>query len=290
MQPPHGITRVILVVLDGLRPDAIAALPLPAVGAVAAAGAHTLAATTVEPSLTAAALTSLMTGVSPAIHGIRSERALIPRPGQRLTLLPQLLQDHGYRTYGFMAALPPGFRTIGTRMAARMSAAVTFAGRDAAGILDHALPTIDRIQRGMMFLHWPDADLAGHAHGWMSDEYTAAAQRIDHAFERLIDASGALHDPGTVVIALADHGGGGTASHDHHSSHPLDLTIPIVIAGGQVSRTVLPPGASLLDVTATVPWCLGIAPPVGWMGRPLREAFAPARELTGSQVVAQAAA
>jgi predicted AlkP superfamily pyrophosphatase or phosphodiesterase len=290
MQAPHGITRVILVVLDGLRPDAIAALPLPALGAVAAAGAHTLTATTVVPSVTAAALTSLFTGVSPAVHGIRSERALIPRPGQRLTLLPRLLHDHGYRTFGYMAALPLGFQTIGTRLAARLGAAVAFGGHAAHGILDRALPTLERIRRGVVFLHWPDADTAGHAHGWMSREYRTAAQRLDAAFERLIDVTGALKDPETVVIALADHGGGGDAENDHHSNHQLDLTIPIVLAGGQVARTTLSAGASLLDVTSTVPWALGIDPPSSWMGRPLREAFAQAREENGSPLVGQAAA
>jgi predicted AlkP superfamily pyrophosphatase or phosphodiesterase len=290
MQAPHGITRVILVVLDGLRPDAIATLPLPTLGAVAAGGAHTLAASTVEPSLTAAALTSLFTGVTPAVHGIRSEHALIPRPGQRLTLLPRLLHDHGYRMFGFMAALPHGFRTLGTRIAARLGAAAAFAGQDADSILDEALPTLERVQRGVVFLHWPDADAAGHAHGWMSREYLTAARRLDGAFERLIDATAVLTDPGTVLVAMADHGGGGTCEKDHHSNHPLDLTIPIVIAGGQVTRILLPASASLLDVTSTVPWVLGIDPPNQWMGRPLREAFVPVADPAAVPSMEEAAA
>ena len=53
----------------------------PSIAAVAAGGAHTLEGVTVEPSVTAAALTSLFTGVGPEVHGIRSERRLIPRPG-----------------------------------------------------------------------------------------------------------------------------------------------------------------------------------------------------------------
>lgn len=290
MSTPHGIHRVILVVLDGLRPDAITALPLPVIGAVAAAGAHTLAATTVQPPLTAAALASLFTGVAPSVHGIRSERGLVPRPGQRLSLLPQLLHDHGYRTFGFMAALPIGFRTVGTRIAASLGATVTFAGHRAADILEAALPTLERIERGLVFMHWPDADAAGHAHGWMSQEYRRAARQLDAAYERLIDATGVLHDPGTVVIALADHGGGGVARRDHHSDHPLDTSIPIMIAGGQVACTTLPAGATLLDVTATVPWVLGIQPPRSWVGRPFCEAFAPTRDMGGPQIAAQAAA
>lgn len=290
MVSPRGISRVILVVLDGLRPDAIASLPLPSLAAVAAAGAHTLSGVTVEPSLTAAALASLLTGVTPCIHGIRHERRLVPSPGQRLTPLPGLLHDHGLRMHGFMAALPRGFGALGTRLAARLGIAATFAGSDAEAILQVALPTLQRMQRGVAFMHWPDADMAGHAHGWMSPQYCGAAARLDRAFERLIDATEALTDPGTVVIACADHGGGGLAANDHHSCHPLDVTIPIIVAGGQVIRTELPPGSSLLDVTASVPWVLGIQPPTQWMGRPLREAFLPAPQPARARFLADAAA
>ena len=85
-------------------------------------------------------------------------------------------------------------------------------------------------------------------------------------------------------------GGGGASPRNHHSTHPLDLTIPIVIAGGQVARTTLPTGSSLLDVPATVAWALGIQPPASWDGRPLHEAFAPVEELTAPQLAVHVAA
>ena len=107
----------------------------------------------------------------------------------------------------------------------------------------------------------------------MSPHYRAAARRLDAAMARLLDVSGVLDDPRAVLIALADHGGGGQRHDDHDSTHPHDVTIPIMMAGGQVRRGELPGGSSPIDVCATIPWLFGIAPPSGWSGRPLREAF-----------------
>ena len=74
MQRPSGITRVILVILDGLRADAIPLFPLPHLQRLALNGAYTLAGRTVLPSITASALTSLLTGVPPRVHGVVSEQ------------------------------------------------------------------------------------------------------------------------------------------------------------------------------------------------------------------------
>src|SRR5450759_1610649 len=102
-----GIRRVIVVVLDGLRPDAIDAFELSHIRTLMEGGAWSREATTVAPSLTAAAMTSLMTGVSPARHGIACDTILIPRTNAGLSPLPDLLAAHGYPSSVFMGAVAP---------------------------------------------------------------------------------------------------------------------------------------------------------------------------------------
>jgi predicted AlkP superfamily phosphohydrolase/phosphomutase len=75
---PTEIHRVVLVVLDGLRPDAIPTFSLTRIAALAADGASTWAGRTVAPSVTAAVVASLMTGTAPARHGVVSDRFHIP--------------------------------------------------------------------------------------------------------------------------------------------------------------------------------------------------------------------
>ncbi|NOT09350.1 MAG: hypothetical protein HOP28_14230 [Gemmatimonadales bacterium] len=273
MERPSCITRVIVVVLDGLRADVAALFPLRVLSGLAARGARTFAGTTVTPSVTNAAMASLLTGVSPRFHGLEGERFGFPKPRIKLDPLPAVLARHGFRSFGFMQAPPRAFRGLAEKLATRAGVEATFLGRTSAEILGAALPVLARERHGFFLLHWPEADYAGHAHGWTSPQYMGAALEMDAALAHLVSATDALDDDGTLLICLADHGGGGRVSTDHNSEHRLDVTIPIVLIGGRVVRGELAPLTSLLDVPATVAWALGATPPRSYEGRPLIEAF-----------------
>jgi arylsulfatase A-like enzyme len=284
MPPPREIERVIVAVLDGLRPDAIPLYNLRHINRLSQQGASTFDGTTVDPSVTAAAMTSLLTGTAPQIHGLTSERFHIPKPRGPLDPLPQLLGRHGLPATACLATLPRAYRGLGQRIAARLGFTATqFAGDSAAEILTAGRDVIHRQRRGLILFHWPDADRAGHTHGWMSSEYGAAARRLDAALGLLAAIADATTDRSTVLIALADHGGGGVCRTHHDSPHRHDRTIPIVVVGGAVRPGPLAPSASLLDVPATVAWALRVTRPPSYTGRPLKEAFVARREpaLTG---------
>jgi arylsulfatase A-like enzyme len=270
------VRRVVLVVLDGLRADAIPVLGLRYWQELAEIGASSLCGTTVAPSVTAAAMASLFTGASPEVHGLRSDRFHLPRRRGPVHPLPRVLADAGLPTSGFVRRLPWMFRGLGRRMARHLGVHCTcFMGRSSREILFAAWEQLASQERGLIFLHWPDADLAGHEHGWMSDEYARAAHRMDQALGFLAALADVERDPGTLLIALADHGGGGANLHDHDSDHPLDRTIPLLLVGASVTGEELDE-PSLLDVPATVLWALGVPLPASYVGRPLCEAFTPA--------------
>jgi len=275
MDKPRGINRVILVVLDGLRADAISTLRLPTLSALAARGSHSYHAQTVEPSITAAALTSLFTGVPPVIHRIRSDRFGLPRATEVLTSLPRVLRANGIPTAAFLASLPAPFRGLAERIVEHAGASAKFIGKTSEQILDSARHSLTNTTNGLIFLHWSDADIAGHEHGWMSAAYARAARQLDESMERLVRMTGVVADPETVLIVVADHGGGGDNVCNHNSAHPFDRTIPLIIVGGRVARIELQPGLSLLDIPSTVAWLLGVAPPERYFGRILHEVLEP---------------
>lgn len=268
------LDRVIVVVLDGLRADAAPLFQLPHVLRLAARGASTFSAHTVSPSVTAAAMGSLLTGVRPLDHGLASDRFRIPRPRVVLQPLPRILADAGVTSHAYLAALPFGYGALARRLAQRVGVAhATFRGHGALESLAAARPTLARERKGFFLFHWPDGDRAGHAHGWTSRPYVAAAQRMDEALGLLDVLTGASTDPETLLIVLADHGGGGTDFRDHDSAHVHDRTIPLLLAGGRVVTGELAPLSSLLDVPATVAWAMTGTVPTGYAGRPLIEAF-----------------
>lgn len=276
MQPSPRVSRVIVVVLDGVRADAIPLFDLETWQALASAGSATWRAQTVHPPVTAAAMTSLLSGVRPADHGLVTDRFRLPRPGVANRSLPALLRDAGIPTHVALASLPVGYAPLARRLARRAGVAtVSSVGRTAAEILDAAAPLLLAPVPALHVLHWPDADRAGHRHGWTSRPYADAVHRMDRALATLVGLTGALTDPATVLVALADHGGGGACFRDHGSTHPHDRTIPLALVGGGVVHGELAPCTSILDVPATVAWAMGAAVPPRYAGRVLVEAFPP---------------
>lgn len=268
------IHRVIAVVLDGLRPDAIEAFQLTNLRRITSHGASTLQARTISPSLTWPAITSLLSGVVPEVHGIRDESLQLPRPTAALSLLPDLLARGGFPSTAFLNELPLLHRAIGIRIAERVGfSRARFIGATANDVFAAARATLRLQRRGLVYFHWFDADRAGHEHGWMSHQYGAAAHRLDMALGELIALTGLHSDPHTLLIALADHGGGGLEPRHHDGDHPLNTTIPVIMAGGLVQPRRLE-GISLLDLAPTIAWALGVDVPDGYSGRVIDEAFA----------------
>lgn len=268
------VRRVVLVVLDGLRPDAISTFGLSNIASLMKAGASTVEGRTVAPSVTACAMASLLTGAAPERHGLQSDRFHIPRPRGSIDPLPRVLSRHSMPSSAFMSAMPFMFNGIAHRIASHLGLTQSrFIGKGCHEILSASRGTLSEQKRGLILMHWPDGDRAGHDSGWMSPAYADAARRMDSALGGLVSEVG-LDDPSTLLIALADHGGGGARADHHDSDHALDRTIPIVLAGGGVRPGVIDGGASILDVPATILWALGLPRPESFAGFPIVAPFA----------------
>jgi arylsulfatase A-like enzyme len=265
----RDVRRVILVVLDGLRPDAIEAFGLTHIQQLAARGRATYDARTVSPSVTAAAMATLLTGQTPARHGVVSDRFHIPRPRGPMDPLPRVLGAAGFPTEIYLGALPPLYGGLASRIARYLGVGRTrCAGDGAQEILAEATAALSSQRRGLFVLHWPDVDRAGHSHGWMSPEYAQAARTLDAAVGDLCTLLEA-DDARTLLVALADHGGGGVIATDHESDHPADRTIPVILAGHGVTPGHPIGPASLVDIPATIAAALGVGVPLTYEGRSL---------------------
>lgn len=271
---PSPVRRVILVVADGLRPDVIPLLDLPVFGRLIAQGASTLSGKTVRPSVTAAAMGSLLTGVDPRVHGLTSDRFRIPRPAGPVDPLPLLLRDAGIPTAAWMARLPWMYRRLGRTIARRLGFdSVTFQGENAREILEAARRDLASRGEGLLVMHWPDGDRAGHENGWPSPAYLRSVCAMDRTLGELLECTNAADDSDTLLVVLADHGGGGTTRREHDADHALNRTIPIVLAGGRVVHATLLPDCSVLDIAPTVLSQFGRPIPGSYSGRALSEAF-----------------
>jgi len=261
----------VIVLADGLRPDAVSPSVMPSLDALGRVYTLARRARTVRPSATVAALASLATGVGSDTHRlIEPGLEFLPRlrtirPVSRVLARAGIPTDIVTADLG-PAALPVAWALASTAGARRLVAKGSRA-RDTAAAAHRLLS--QREQR-LLFVYLPDCDRAGHAHGWMSDPYLEAAAEVDAAV--------GLLSPWTdeaVFIVTADHGGGGVTANEHDEPHPVNDHIPLIVAGPGVTRRHQLTGTiSLLDVPATVLWWFGVPVPGDYEGRPLAEAFA----------------
>lgn len=100
------VSRVVVAVLDGLRPDAIDPFDLRHWKRLARGGAETRVGPSVRPSVTAAALTSLFTGVAPSVHGVETEAFRLPKQPGRLPLVPKVRAVNGIPTRVHIRRIP----------------------------------------------------------------------------------------------------------------------------------------------------------------------------------------
>ncbi len=257
---------VALILIDGLRPDAVTPERCPNLVGVMARGASTLRASSVVPSITLPCHMSIFHSVPPARHGVTTnEWSPMARP------LPGLVDVA--RAAGRLCAFVYNWEAL--RNLSRPGSLSYAYFHDTAYTADgdriiaaEAARAIADDSLDFIFVYFGTVDTTGHHHGWMSAEYLAQAARVDRELEVVLAA---VPGDGHVLIH-SDHGG-----HDrtHGSGSAEDLTIPWTIAGPEIRRGQrIQAAVSLLDTAPTLARLLNIAPHPEWEGRCVDEAFA----------------
>jgi len=262
------IRRVVLLVIDGLRPDAVSPALMPSLAALAASG-WSSEGCTIRPSITIAALSSLATGVPPERHGLVDARLPSLQQLSGLRPLPLVLKRHGHRTRIVAGPLPTAHRVLGRTLLglAGVDSLVSAPPRPCELALA-AEREQSRREAGLTIVYVNNCDQVGHRRGWMSPAYLEAARAADEAVGVLAD--GVLREEAALLLVTADHGGGGVVPTDHDMPHPANDAIPIVAAGSRVVGGRGHGSASLLDVPPTILRALGVPVPKEYVGRVLR--------------------
>ena len=268
--PKEAIERVVLISVDGLRPDAITEETAPNLFQLAHDGAATFLAQTILPPRTIPAHTSMLTGLLPEEHRIGEVEELgFP------TIIVQLF-GAGYRTGMIVGkdTLEVLYQDGNTLLSVVEDPEPVhrppFGETEIIGI------TLQALTDGFdfLFVHIPRADFIGHVAGWMSESYLNTVGNIDMEIGRLLST---LEEEGlldtTLIIVTADHGGE-TGELDHFDEIPENMTIPWIIYGpGVVSgRDLSELGVVITQTAPTILWAME-APIPDYMPAPIVEAF-----------------
>ncbi len=261
--------HVIIISIDGMRPDALFLAHTPVLDHLIERGAYSPKAQTLPLSVTLPSHASMLSGMTPAKHGIEWGLPYIGWPGMNGPTAFSVAHAAGLKT-----AMVFGKEKL-NYLALPGSVDFLF-GQDAhdTEVKDHALEVIAADMPGLLFVHFPDTDRVGHTYGWMSENQLQSIAFADGLIGEIVAAleqNGYLDS--TLIIVTADHGGHGLG---HGDDTPEDRTIPWLAAGPQVRPgIVLTSAINTYDTAATALYALNLPLPELWDGQPVREIFQP---------------
>jgi hypothetical protein len=233
--------RVLIVCVDGLRPDVLLLADAPHLRGLMRSGSYTLWARAVpDAGEHAAAHVSMLTGFSPEPRRwgaltFREPREPVPLRGPTLF---DLAQRAGYSTAlvgcrtAFGPAAAPPASTDGAPnwiVDPGEGAGDVDVGRAAATLLQEHRPQV-------LVVNLPGVERAGRSTpaGWGSAEQVAAVARADAAVGEVLaalEASGLAVS--TAIVVTSDHGGAGST---FERDDPRTRTIPWIASGPGIGR------------------------------------------------------
>ena len=309
--PPPGAPRaerVVVISVDGLRPDAISAAGAATIQKLIERGAYCAKAETIRPSITLPSHTAMLTGLDFNHHNIvwnnyRSGYIVHPtvfsvaqQSGKKSAMffskdkfhflanpncvswifgpprpdkIPER-QDYSdpeqlklmIKKEEEWAKQPPRPLGPGDMMTRAEQLGTAFA---------ETWPTR---KWPLTFVHFREADEAGHQKGWMGPEYLEGVKAVDRGLEKVlaaIEKNGGFEK--TALILTADHGGSGRVHYRYTEPDKVEnVTIPWICVGPGV-----PPGLKIdriihtYDTAPTALSFLGIGSPQGIDGTAVAE-------------------
>jgi arylsulfatase A-like enzyme len=264
--------HVIVISIDGLRADAIENAGAETLQRLMREGSYSLEATTIMPSITLPSHTSMLTGATPEMHGIRWNDERVEEEGHVATpTMFAVARQAGYHTAAFFSK--PKFQHLMVPGTLDYGQAPEGSGRWYVGhTVESVEKYLDTSRPNLLFVHIGEPDYAGHTVGWGTMVYRWAVRRADGGVKRVLRKADATFGRGNyTVIVTADHGGHGRT---HGTEAKEDVTIPWITWGkGVEAGTVLPEGIRTFDTAATALRLLGVDLPAAHAGRPVFAAF-----------------
>jgi predicted AlkP superfamily pyrophosphatase or phosphodiesterase len=269
---PVSARRVLIVSVDGLRPDIALRASMPTLRSLMRAGSFTFYAQTTDLAVTLPSHVSMLTGNPPEVHGVTWND---DGPTLRVPRVPTL----------FALAHAAGRTTALVSGKSKFSVFERAGGLDWSAVrgqlsdeevADRAVELIRQHRPEVLVVHLPAHDATAHAQGWGSPASLRAAEAADAALGRVLAALEEAKVLGeTLVIVTADHGGAGK---NHGGLDPRSRLIPWIAAGpGVVAGLDLTLEPALVvhteDTFATALQFLGLPLPAPCAGRPVEEAF-----------------
>jgi predicted AlkP superfamily pyrophosphatase or phosphodiesterase len=267
--------HVVVISIDGLRPDAIAKYDARSLQRLMDEGRYSLTAQTIALSKTLPSHMSMVTGVDADRHGITWNSDRVAEHGHvTVPTMFGLARNAGLTTAAFFSKTKFHHLEVPNTLDFSRSPKRAIAGPwPSSRTVEYVGTYLESNSPNLLFVHLAEPDFAGHTFGWMGWMYGMAVREADMAVGRVLEQADRAFGRGMyTVIVTADHGG---HKKTHGTADPEDRTIPWIVWGAGVQRGDTLSGVRTMDTAATVLWMLRLEVPDDWAGRPLTAAFQP---------------
>lgn len=256
------MSKTILILVDGMRPDGLTECENKFTDELLK-NPHTLAASTVMPSVTLPCHMSLFHSVPPERHGTLTN---IYTPQVRpVNGLFEVLKNSGLKCASFYNW--EELRDLSRPGCLHHSFCISYENPNDRlvsdrTLTDKAIAYIKEENPDFLFLYLGVTDADGHDFGWMGKEYLNAVSTAVDCIKSVMENFCEKYN----IIITADHGG-----HDriHGTALPEDMKIPLIISPCDKSAEFNLENASIMDIAPTVADFAQISPDSVWEGKSL---------------------
>lgn len=262
-----GASRHVVVIgIDGLRPDALQSADAPHLASLFARGRSTYEASTQLTTLTKSGpgWASILTGVEATKHLVDSNDDLAEMDFTYATMVQRV------ESAGLDAKVVTNWFGIAVLTEDGLDKQ-TFPGNDVA-VGDAAVGHLSGDAPVLLFLQFDQVDVAGHLHGFSPDipQYVTAIENVDDLVGEIVDAvieRPSIAQEDWLFVVVTDHSG---QDKDHGPMDTIHRTIPLAFAGPTVPHEALParggaePAPSHMDVAPSAYAFLGITTSDEW--------------------------
>lgn len=265
--------KVLLIGIDGVRPDILGEVATPNIDALIVGGSYTARTRTTTPSVSGPSWSSMLTGVWPEKHGVRDnefEGRRFDEYPDFLTRIEQVAPD--LATYAAVDWMPllevdGGGPTLSAAIDERFGVDGYELGWPAAdqAIVDASVDHLSLADPDAMFVYLGNTDEISHATNSIGEEYRRAIESADRQVGALIAAVRArptFASENWLVIVSTDHGRRADGGHGGLSIE--EMTTFILVSGPAAARGTPAGQTYIVDVAVTALAHLGIEVPEEW--------------------------
>ena len=272
--------KVLLIGIDGVRPDVLAEVPTPNLDALARQGAVTVQTRTTIPSVSGPSWSSMLTGVWPDKHGVTDNQF----DGRQYDKYPDFLTrlesvQPELETFAAADWLPlmqidgrGPLISLSVDVRISIDGYVTGWAEGDQQVTSAAVSHLGEADPDALFVYLGNPDETSHQHRSIGAEYREAIAISDQHIGLLVGAirgRSTFHEENWLILVSTDHGRLEDGGHGGDSA--IEMTTFIVVSGPATQTGTVEQETFIVDVAVTALTHLGIELDPAWRldGKPV---------------------